>query len=70
MSEHGDAAPGARRDRQRFVRSCVRVQAIFLEKHLPDWPWSPGAQEEMSPDLRELKGRKSAEMFRKWMSEG
>ena len=33
-----DAAPGARRARQRFVHRCVRVQASFLQNHLPDWP--------------------------------
>ena len=67
VSEHGDAAPGARRDRQRFVRSCVRVQAIFLCDHLPGWPWRPGAQERMDPASRAEKGRRSAEAFRKWM---
>ena len=36
--EHEDAAPGARRDRQRFVRSCVHVQAIFLRERSPIWP--------------------------------
>lgn len=67
VSEHGDAAPGARRDRQRFVRSCVHVQAIFLRDHLPGWPWRPGAQERMDPASRAEKGRQSAEAFRKWM---
>ena len=67
VREHEDAAPGARRDRQRFVRSCVRVQAIFLRDHLPDWPWRPGAQESMDPSSRAEKGRRSAEAFRKWM---
>ena len=67
VSEHGDAAPGARRDRQRFVRSCVRVQAIFLRDHLPGWPWRPGAQERMDPASRAEKGRRSAEALREWM---
>ncbi len=69
VSEHGDAAPGARRDRPQFVRSCVRVQAIFLRDHLPGWPWRPGAQERTDPasPRRAEKGRQSAEAFRKWM---
>ena len=66
MSEHGDTASGAR-DRQRFVRSCVRMQAIFLQEHLPSWPWLPGAQERMDPGSRAEKGHQSAEAFREWM---
>ena len=66
VSEHGDAAPSAR-DRQRFVCSCVRVQAIFLRDHLPSWPWRPGAQEEMGWIRRAEKGRQSAEAFHAWM---
>ena len=68
MSEHGNAAsPCAEADRRLFVRSCVRVQANFLQDHLPSWPWRPGAQEEMDPASRAEKGRQSAEAFREWM---
>ena len=66
VSEHGDVAPGARQDRRRFVRSCVGVQAIFLQDHLSSWPWRPGAQER-DPATRAEKGRLSAEAFRIWM---
>ena len=71
MSEHGDAASpcaeGAEADRRLFVRSCVRVQEIFLREHLPGWPWHPGEQERMEPHVRAEKGRQCAEAFRKWM---
>ena len=66
VSECGDAARGAP-DRRRFVGICVSVQAIFLQDHLPSWPWRPGAQEEMEPIARAEKARLSAEAFRKWM---
>lgn len=65
VSAHADAVPGAR-DRERFVRSCVCVQAIFLQDHLSSWPWRPGAQER-DPATRAEKGRLSAEAFRIWM---
>ena len=65
VSEHVDAAAGAR-DRERFVRSCVCVQAIFLQDHLSSWPWRPGAQE-TDPATRAEKSRRSAEAFRIWM---
>ena len=67
VSEHGDAASGAR-DRQQFVRSCVHLQAIFIQHHLPSWPWRPGAQEEMGWVRRAEKGRQSAEAFHGWMA--
>ena len=65
LRERGDAASGAL-DRERFVRICLSVQAIFLEV-LPSWPWRPGAREEMYFALRANKGRESAEELRKWM---
>ena len=58
---------GAEADRRLFVRSCVRVQEIFLREHLPGWPWHPGEQERMEPHVRAEKGRQCAEAFRKWM---
>ena len=64
VKEQEGGAPGAR-DRRQFVRRCVRVQAIFLQYHLPSWPWRPGAQED--PASHAEKGRQSAEAFRKWM---
>ena len=67
VREHGDAASGAQRDRQRFVRSCVGVQARFLQNHLTDWPWHPGEQENMDTATRAEKGRRSAAAFRRWM---
>ena len=66
VSEHGKSVPGAP-DRQRFVRSCVRVQKSFLQNHLPIWPWSPGTQETLDPASRSAKGARSATALRKWM---
>ena len=65
LRERGDAASGAP-DRERFVRICLSVQAIFL-KVLPSWPWRPGAREEMYSASRAEKGHESAEELRKWM---
>ena len=66
VKQQEGGAPGAR-DRQQFVRSCVNVQAIFIERHLPSWPWRLGAQEEMDCVTRAEKGRRSAEAFHEWM---
>ena len=65
LREREDAASGAP-DRERFVRICLSVQAIFLEV-LPSWPWRPGAREEMYSASRAEKGHESAEELRKWM---
>ena len=64
LRERGDTASCA--DRERFVRICLSVQAIFLDV-LPSWPWHPGEQERMEPVARAEKGRQCIEAFRNWM---
>ena len=67
VSEHAwSGAP----DRRQFVRSCVHVRTTFLNHHLKEWPWDPGAQEEMDADMRMERARKSEELFSRWMVTG